>query len=282
MSESLTDGELRAMQSLVQDAWAVAGPKVRHHVGDLAWGRIFATDSRFALWREDGRVVAWGWLHGGTALDFEIDPRRPELLPEVLAWAGPEVRTTVLESNDAVADALRSHGYAREDGSPWFAHMQRDLDALPDLQLADGFTARSVRGEDELAARTAVHRASWEPSTVTEEMVRTTMRTWPYRSDLDCVVVGPNGAFASYTLAWLDEANRVGEFEPVGTVPSERRRGLGRAANVYALHRLRDAGAETAIVYCRGDADYPIPKLLYESVGFRQHDRTVTWVCTSA
>ncbi|MGH2883033.1 MAG: GNAT family N-acetyltransferase, partial [Solirubrobacteraceae bacterium] len=124
----------------------------------------------------------------------------------------------------------------------------------------------------------AVHRAAWEPSRMTEETVRATMATWPYRFDLDCVVEAPDGSFASSVLAWLDDANRVGEFEPVGTAPAHRRRGLGQAASLFALGRLRDAGAETAVVYCRGDAAYPIPKLLYESVGFRRHDRTVRFV----
>jgi ribosomal protein S18 acetylase RimI-like enzyme len=136
-----------------------------------------------------------------------------------------------------------------------------------------------VRGEQELAERTNVHRAAWAPSQLTEEKVRRLMRTWPYRPELDCVGVAPDGSFASSTLAWLDDRNRVGEFEPVGTAPAHRRLGLGRAVNVFALAQLRSAGAESAVVYCRGDAAYPVPKLLYESVGFRRHDRTVTWVC---
>jgi hypothetical protein len=45
--------------------------------------------------------------------------------------------------------------------------------------------------------------------------------------------------------------------------------------NLDALRRLRAAGAERAIVLCRGDEDHPAPKLLYESVGFRQHSRSV-------
>ena len=30
-----------------------------------------------------------------------------------------------------------------------------------------------------------------------------------------------------------------------------------------------------AVVYARGDAAYPTPKLLYESLGFRTHARTI-------
>jgi len=101
------------------------------------------------------------------------------------------------------------------------------------------------------------------------------VRTWPYRADLDCVAEAPDGSFAAYTLCWYDDENRVGEFEPVGAHPDHRRRGLARAVNLDALRRLRAAGAERAIVLCRGDAGYPAAKLLYESVGFRQHSRSV-------
>jgi ribosomal protein S18 acetylase RimI-like enzyme len=99
------------------------------------------------------------------------------------------------------------------------------------------------------------------------EFVRSTPA---YRQDLDCVVEAPDGSIAAYTLAWLGEENRVGELEPVGTHEDHRRRGLGRAVNLFALRRLRDEGATTALVACRGDAAYPIPCKLYESVGFRE------------
>ena len=101
--------------------------------------------------------------------------------------------------------------------------------------------------------------------------------TWPYRADLDCVAVAPDGSVASYTLAWLDEENRVGEFEPVGTHEAHQRRGLGRAVNLFALQRLRDEGATEALVGCRGDDAYPIPRKLYESVGFRELAATLSF-----
>ena len=100
---------------------------------------------------------------------------------------------------------------------------------------------------------------------------------WPYRQDLDCVVEAPDGSIAAYALAWLDEANGVGELEPVGTHEAHQRRGLGRAVNLFALQRLRDAGATLALVACRGDAAYPIPRRLYESVGFREQYRTLAF-----
>jgi hypothetical protein len=48
--------------------------------------------------------------------------------------------------------------------------------------------------------------------------------------------------------------------------------------NLFALQRLRSAGATEAIVACRGDDDYPIPKRLYESVGFREISRQIPYI----
>jgi ribosomal protein S18 acetylase RimI-like enzyme len=167
------------------------------------------------------------------------------------------LRTYVLEG-----DAL--DGYERSDAS--YTYYARNVDDLPTLNLPHGFTAHTV-GADDYAARVAVHRAVWEPSRVTEDVYRHVMQTWPYRADLDCVVEAQDGTFAAYVLCWYDPANQVGEFEPVGTHPAFRRRGLGAAACAYALARLRDAGAEQAIVY----ASDPAAHALYESVGFRRH-----------
>jgi predicted N-acetyltransferase YhbS len=272
------------MQSLVQEAWGLVGPKNRFHVGDVAWQHASGSgDDVRALFEDgDGRVAAWGWLHGGTHLEWQVDPRQPELLAPVLDWAEGATAARTLASDEAGAEILRSRGWTTDDDAFWFAHLQRELDDLPGPEVPTGFVLRSVSGLDEVGPRAAVHRAAWVPSQMTQEKMHRTMSTWPYRADLDCVAVAPDGTFAASTLAWLDERNRVAELEPVGTAVSYRRRGLGRATNLFALHRLRGAGAETAIVYSRGDAAYPIPKLLYESIGFRQHDRTLTWVSRRA
>ena len=78
-------------------------------------------------------------------------------------------------------------------------------------------------------------------------------------------------------LAWLDEKNRVGLLEPVGSAPAHRRRGLARAATLAVLHALRDAGAVSAVVRPRGDEAYPTPARLYRSLGFRPDARTVSY-----
>jgi ribosomal protein S18 acetylase RimI-like enzyme len=149
-------------------------------------------------------------------------------------------------------------------------HTARSLSgALPHVSLPDGFAVRHVRGEEDLARRVAVHRAAFDPSRVTEASYRNIMRSATHRAELDVVAEAPDGSFASYCLCWYDEGNRVGEFEPVGTHPDYQRRGLATAVCSQALRRLRDLGAETAIVYYSWDGAGD----LYRSLGFREITR---------
>jgi ribosomal protein S18 acetylase RimI-like enzyme len=115
-----------------------------------------------------------------------------------------------------------------------------------------------------------LHRAVWAPSRVTLDAYRRLRGVPGYRSELDLVAVAPNGDFAAYCICWLDAKNRTGEFEPVGASPDYRRQGAGRAVMLEGLRRLRDLGAETAIVYTSANNSPAVA--LYEAVGFRRYD----------
>jgi predicted N-acetyltransferase YhbS len=164
---------------------------------------------------------------------------------------------------------------------------------MPAPRLPAGFRVRPV-GPDEIAARAAVHRAAWRPQRIGRLMVppvdlgagesgMTASRyaaiaaTWPYRPDLDLVVEAPDGTLVASALGWLDEANRAGLLEPVGVDPGHARRGLGAAVSLACLHALREAGATRAKVCPRGDDAYPVPRLLYHHIGFRDGPRTATF-----
>ncbi|MFF3437868.1 GNAT family N-acetyltransferase [Streptosporangium sp. NPDC002721] len=276
--------DLRRMQGLVQATW---GPSTRPHVGGLAWSRFqhVGREAEWptALWERDGDTLAWGWAMPPGELEMYVHPERPELADEVLDWfggvaGGGEFGVTILEGERRLAAALSRHGYRREPAdAPFLSHMSRDLRDLPEPEVPPGFVVRHVRGEEDVPERVAVHRSAFAPSSVTEESYRNVMGAWPYRRELDCVVEAPDGRAVSYCLIWLDDANGVGELEPVGTHRDFRRMGLARAASLYALHRLREAGATGAVVRPRGDAGYPVPVRLYEALGFRAHDRTVRY-----
>lgn len=273
--------DLRAMQRLAQRIWS---PASQWHIGDLAWQRNEHVGREpewpTALWEADGEVVAWGWAELPGTLALQVDPARPELAGAVLDWfsgvaTAPELTVTVLDAEIQLVGALERHGYTRQENpAVVYCHLSHPLADLPEPVLPQGYRARPVGGDADVAGRVAVHRAAWHPSRVTETSYRNVMSAWPYRSDLDWVIEAPDGRFLAYCLIWLDEQNGVGELEPVGTDPEFRRSGLARAVCLAAMHALRQAGAAQAVVY-------PVlgrpPVQLYHGLGFRPYARTLTF-----
>ena len=156
------------------------------------------------------------------------------LQQELWSLAGPRVQTHVgdlawwVHRPPAEGDVLSTYalegdrvdGY--EAGEKAFRYYVRELDELQEPELPEGFALRTVEPEDFLE-RVAVHRAAWAPSRVTPEIYRRVTKTRPYRADLDCVAEAPDGTFAAYVLCWYDDANGVGELEPVGAHPELRK-----------------------------------------------------------
>lgn len=291
-----SESDLRAMQSLVQRVWS---KQCHIHIGDLAWqrGRWKAgkPDWPTMLWRVEASVVAWGWMQLPNELEFLVDPAMPELVDVVLAWAEGEVLSdqlniTVLETETHLVEAFSRHGYQPVDG--WFFdYLIRSLDDIPEPVLPPGFTARAIVLPDDFARRVQVHRRAWSilpfsdgerhvTSKLTPDAFQDTIATWPYRADLDWVVVSPDGEFVATCCTWLDETNGVIELEPVGTDPAYRRWGLGSAVCLAAMGAARAVGAREAIVYARGDEAYPLPRHLYAKLGFVRYGRTRTYART--
>ncbi|WP_203978760.1 GNAT family N-acetyltransferase [Planotetraspora silvatica] len=274
---------LRAMQALAVRSFPATGYR---HIGDLTWNWCLSLDREAecptAIWTHGDRTLAWGWLESPDGLMLQVDPGHPELADEVLDWAervaaGP-LSAEVAETEPHLAAALERRGYARAADGPFMVCLDRPLIDLPDApRLPDDYTMRAQRDHADVAGRAAAHRAAFGSTRVTAERHARMRETWPYRPELDLVVVSPAGDVVAYCQGWYDEANGTGEFEPVGTHPGHRRLGLARSVCTAVLHAFADAGGRRAVVYSRGDAAYPLPKRLYESMGFRAYTRTHTY-----
>jgi ribosomal protein S18 acetylase RimI-like enzyme len=92
-----------------------------------------------------------------------------------------------------------------------------------------------------------------------------------YLPELDLVVVAPDGRFAAFCLCWLDPVNRIGEFEPVGTHPDFRRRGLAQAVQMAGWQRMKAFGAQQVLVMTPSHNEAAIA--LYTSLNFKIANR---------
>ena len=268
-----TVGDLEEILELAQELW----PDSECDYGQIAWwaANLPHGETEVRLWHDEGRLVGWGWVTGGTELEFDVRPSHRHLLDEILDWAQPEELVVRSDHEDAIA-RIEAHGLVHDPEAPWYRVNSRSLKQIDEPTVPDGYRLRTVE-EGDWSSRAAAHRSAFQPSRFSDDVYAFVRTTPAYRADLDCVVEAADGSIAAYTLAWFDEVNRVGEFEPVGTHADHRRRGLGRAVGLYALGRLRDLGAKSALVACRGDAAYPIPCKLYESIGFREVSRHIAF-----
>jgi GNAT superfamily N-acetyltransferase len=229
------------------------------------------------------RITSDRMEQGKAGLVWQVHPERVDLVGDIIEWFDAEcagaARSTSVRAGHADAIAsIKAHGYTHDLAAPWDLLNMRDLEDIEEPVVPDGYTLTTMRDYGDIEQRVDVHRAAWEPSTLTVEKYRAATAMWPYRPELDFVVVAPDGSLACSALGWYDEENRVGEFEPVGSHPGHRRLGLAANLLLFGLQRFRDAGATHAIIGCRGDDDYPIPKLVYHGIGFREISRDLPFV----
>jgi GNAT superfamily N-acetyltransferase len=138
-----------------------------------------------------------------------------------------------------------------------------------------GFSTHHVASDDDIERRVYVQTTSFEHSTSTVDVWRALRRLPAYSPTLDLVTVGPDGGGASACTCWYDEANRCGEFEPVGTSKAYQRMGLGKITIIEGLRRLRARGATQAIVQTNITNVSAIA--LYRSCGFEVVAEDHSW-----
>lgn len=295
-ADAIGPSELRAMQQLAGEVWRIDPSYCNSDatVAELAWSWASADDDQRARWKlrqfvGDSGTLGWGWYTGpemirvraerfelaDAELLWQVLPGETRLIGPLLDWFDMECNGTphatgVRTHDEAAIAVLEEHGYKSDTSAPWTLLMSRSLESVESPVLPLGYVLTSMSEFGDIEQRVAVHRAAWHPSRQTAETYGRVTRTWPYSADLDVVVVAPDGSLAASVLVWLDPDSGAGELEPVGTHPAHRRLGLARAASLYSLQKLADLGAGNAVVACRGDDNYPLPKRLYESVGFAE------------
>lgn len=276
------DGFVRAVQAgpVASNSW---------HVGDLVrflYLRTSFTPTRdLQLWLSvTDEIVAMAAFEAQGALAFQVHPdlrTHGPLADEILAWGEQQWRATVQEEKSSLSiwapagdawrvDFLNRRGFVR--GSVGVLWLRRDLGLpFPAAALPLGWTVRHVGSETEWAERADIHRVVWHPAREGLPFYRRLRQAPWYNPQLDLVAVGPASEIGSYCVCWHEPATGVGQIEPVGTHPAQRRKGLSRAVITDGLRRLRERGARLAVVHA--DADNEASRALYAALGFSVYNR---------
>lgn len=282
--------DLRRLQDLCHDLWRVEPSRLNFETsfGTLAWEG--AVPGRARVFERNGQLMGWARLTPGYdrirqmgvrdlappnlvwAVDWR-DPTGIEALSDIVEWAesrsDASFTTSHAEGDLEAAALLRGLGYLPDTTEPFGIYLQQPITAA-DEPTADGYVFTTMADLMDLELRAEAHRVAWDGSTRSANDVRVTMSQWPYRADLDIVVLTEDGNPVGSAIIWFDESYVYGEFEPVGTASDHRGKGLAAAMLRFGLSRLHSAGATHAVVGARGDEDYPIPRRLYKSVGFQK------------
>ncbi len=275
--------------------------------GELAWnwGKGHANDGyawRRELWFNGDELDAWAWVQlprqvtrsDGSVGDvtdaylmYLVHPDRPDLIDEVIDWcesiAGHVDRLVLPCEPDRVArERWAGRGYQTDpdsagDEGEWTQMNERELDHIEQPELAEGYRFRTA---DEAGAKAATqaHLDAWAPSTYSLEAYLGVRSAPGYRGDLHVLVEAPDGTMAASAITWLDEVNNIAEFEPVGTHPEHRRRGLARALLLHGMQLAKAAGATRMMVASEGGPTEVRARELYYSLGFKEISRDAPMV----
>jgi mycothiol synthase len=176
---------------------------------------------------------------------------------------------------------LKRHGYTRS-GDPETQRRQMLDGPLVDAHPPPGYTVRSLGDGAELLDRCYASGLAFHPDSITFAVENREDVSWYYniqtaplyRRDLDIVAIAPDGGVASFCTIWFDDVTRAAYFEPVGTVPAQQRRGLGKSVLCEGLRRLKKMGAVVAFVGGYSTA----ANALYSSAGFTEYALSEPWV----
>jgi GNAT superfamily N-acetyltransferase len=260
------------------------------HPGDIVWGLKPAFDAGADLHAAsvEGQVIAALWFEEPGDLRLEVLPDHEHRVAELIGWA--EGRTpaasldlTVFDGDRRRQDTLTSLGFERRgpEGVQFdlaLASVREGSSPPQGLRLRDGV------GIDP-DARSASHRDAWNAldhiglpnarSGFTTDVYRSLLDAPGYDPRLDIVLQSPDGRLVANCIAWADPASGVGVFEPVGTHPDFRGRGLAGVVIAEGLRRLRALGLSTARI---GTAHFNAPAIAaYAAMGFQQVDRSSVW-----
>jgi len=245
-------------------------------------------EASIGVWETDSPK---GWEIAGVVCPDEYVPWHPafgqaflqrspdleHLLPEMLEYAEKTfvgkgmTRIYACEHDKALQDAARDKGFVRDEKS-CVNYMEFDLSDIPDSALPEGYRFVTMAERNDIEKRREVMGLSFrhpDPNDwATAYSYRQLQKAPDYRKALDIVIERPDGKWVACTIAWFDEANRMGTLEPVGAIQL----GMGREVVMEGLRRIKALGAETAHM----DAGLKY----YQVIGFEKKFEIFRWVKT--
>jgi ribosomal protein S18 acetylase RimI-like enzyme len=249
---------------------------------DPTWG------AHTRIWETaDGALVGAAVPDGPGDLALQIHPHYRMMEDNILVWAEEHLakaraagqRELTAWAFDWDADRqerLAGRGYMPCSDRFWQNRRRIVCDPVPVVHLAEGYTIRGVQDTENDVQRWVTCSNTTFGQSFPPEMHRNFQRYSPsHNYDLHLVAEAPDATFAAFAGLTVDEVNRYATFEPVGTHPEHRRKGLARAVMYEGIRRLQALGtADIVYVANWGTAD---AGKFYATLGLEHYATTTAW-----
>ncbi|OKP83201.1 hypothetical protein A3842_09380 [Paenibacillus sp. P3E] len=208
-------------------------------------------EQNIGLWeRDNGELAAVVCRDGDFYFQLDTDHPQEDLLCEMLEFieaksAPAAVKLAVPKGMSKLQELVQGRGYV---------HLPNESDNIISITLEKEFSVNIPVGfllqcgeevSDQAKAQGHIMAFNYPGTVHAEQMLRLYggIRQAPgYRPALDLSLINEQGEVVAFCNAFVDEVNRIGILEPVGTHTDYRLRGLGRAVIYEALNRLRSLG----------------------------------------
>jgi ribosomal protein S18 acetylase RimI-like enzyme len=235
--------------------WQYDGGPFQLHPGDVGWFWGFGaerTAEATRTWRRAGEVLAVGLLDSPKLLRLAFAPgslRDEALARQVVEDVSapergvlPEGKVYVESPMGAlVQDLLFNDGWQSDE--PWTL-LRRDLGA----PAPDPGVRVEVIGPEQAHEWAAVHRASFDGSTFTDERWHAMAAGRPY-VDARCLVArNEQGEAVAAVTVWSAGEGKPGLIEPMGVHRAHRGHGYGKAITLAAARALQELGSSSVDV----------------------------------
>ncbi|MBZ0287008.1 MAG: GNAT family N-acetyltransferase [Anaerolineae bacterium] len=277
--------DLQKMKALIVEGRKVYPHSGYPHIGDLDWWLFYGAfvnhapfEETVTLWENGEQLMAWTLAEKKGTYDAAV---HPSLRDTEAAFAvhdhtqaqiesrlrGSEFQPGAFVCADEAQrrERLEGRGYVGQD---YFTCFMQPLDRdLPTPLLPEGFCFIEAMRPEWVERRADVHFDAFSPSRMTAEAYAHFMTAPNYDPSLDVVIAAPDETFAAFAMCWIDPQTGIGNFEPVGTRSTMQRKGLGKAALLEGMRRMRARGMTVATVLTHTDSAGNIA--FYGSAGFQ-------------
>lgn len=164
----------------------------------------------------------------------------------------PDFRLFIEDNNPLLQKAAAEKGLKATEAKDMVARFDFDSTSLK-YELPEGFSVVSLKDERDYKKYTlCLHKGfgheergeTFEYDDKTENQVASSMERKYVDLSLKITVKAPDGEFVAYCGMWYDKNADLALIEPVATCPEYRKMGLGKAAVLEALKKVKEQGAK--------------------------------------